>query len=197
MVPEANITFYDTRTLSGAEGWHVEAAARAIKAGWELDQIMEMLGRISAASETIYTLDDLSYLIHGGRISHIKGLLASVLNIKPIIGVGKEDGKYDQRAQARTFKRAVKQMIAQVSRQYAPGSQLYVQVMHANNPEQALAVREQLDALFDCHWLPFAAIAPVLGAHTGPSLIGIAYAPAAVFTALPWITEQAQAPVGA
>ncbi len=34
MVPEANITLYDTKNLSGAEGWHVEGAARAIAAGW-------------------------------------------------------------------------------------------------------------------------------------------------------------------
>ena len=83
MVPEAQVTFYDTKTLSGAEGWHVEAAARAARAGWKMEQVLALLERVTAATDTVYTLATLKYLIHGGRISHLKGLLASVLNIKP------------------------------------------------------------------------------------------------------------------
>ena len=56
----------------------------------------------------LYTLKELKYLIHGGRISHMKGLLASVLNIKPIIGVEKVRGTYVNLGQARSFANAVK-----------------------------------------------------------------------------------------
>jgi len=108
MVPEARVTFFDSLTLSGPQGWQVEAAARAAKAGWDVSQIVDMLTRISAATETIFTLDDLRYLIHGGRVSHIKGLLASLLRISPVIGVSKDEGKYYQRGQARTFRRALR-----------------------------------------------------------------------------------------
>ncbi len=186
LVPEARVTFYDTRTLSGAEGWHVEAAARAAQAGWSMEQIIDVLERVTAATETIYTLDEMRYLIHGGRISHIKGLLASVLRIRPVIGVSKVDGKYYQRGQARTFRRAVNTLVDLIAQQYPEGSELRVQVMHAANPEGAEALKSEMDARFKCHWLPIAAIAPVLGAHTGPTLVGIAYAPQAVFAAFPW-----------
>ncbi|MBN2469140.1 MAG: DegV family protein [Anaerolineae bacterium] len=186
MVPEANVTFYDTRTLSGAEGWHVEAAVRAAMAGWSVEQIIDLLERISAATETVYTLDEMRYLIHGGRISHIKGLLASVLKIRPVIGVGKEDGKYYQRGQARTFKRAISTIVDLMAQQYPEGSHLRVQVMHAMNPDGAEALKQEIDRRFNCHWLGSAAIAPVLGAHTGPTLAGVAYAPQSVFAGLPW-----------
>lgn len=185
-VPEANVTLIDSKTLSGAFGWQVEAAARAIMAGWELPQITDLLARISAATDTIYTLNDLSYLIHGGRISHIKGLLASVLGIRPVIGVEKVGGTYAQMGQARTFKRSAKMLVDLIAKQHEPGMKLRVQVMHAHNPEGAALLRERLDKLFDCTWLPISPIAPVLGAHTGPSLIGVAYGPQAVFEGLPW-----------
>lgn len=94
--PEANITVVDTKTLSAAAGWQVEAAARAIKSGSTLDQVKSLMTLISEASESIYTLNELDYLIHGGRISHMKGLLASVLNIKPLIAVEKVGGTYVQ-----------------------------------------------------------------------------------------------------
>ncbi|MCA9868964.1 MAG: DegV family protein, partial [Anaerolineae bacterium] len=92
LVPEANVTLVDTKTLSVAAGWQVEAAARAVKAGWSKEQILALLARIGEASNSLYTLEELKYLIHGGRISHMKGLIGSILNIKPMIGVEKVNG---------------------------------------------------------------------------------------------------------
>ena len=65
---------------------------------------------MTESTETFFTLSTLKYLIHGGRISHLKGLLASVLNIKPIIHVEKVNGTYAARGQARTINRALDEM---------------------------------------------------------------------------------------
>lgn len=185
LVPEANVTHFDTKTLSAAAGWMVEAAARAAKAGWMKDQILALIKRIGDASESMYTLKELKYLIHGGRISHMKGLIASLLNLKPLIGVEKVHGTYMQLGQQRTFNRAVKGLVDIMSRQHAPGSELRVQVLHAFNPEGAAMLREQIDTIFDCIWRPINPMSLVLGAHTGPSMIGVAYAPQAVFADVP------------
>jgi len=184
MVPEANITIVDTKTLSAAAGWQVEAASQARKAGWPLEKILALLKRIGDASDSIYTLSDLKYLIHGGRISHMKGLIASVLRIKPLIGVEKENGTYVQLGQSRSFKKALRGLVDQMAQAHAPGSALRVQVLHAQNPEAAATLREQIDQRFDCTWLPIGAMSLVLGAHTGPSMVGAAYAPLSAFADL-------------
>ena len=186
LVPEAKVTIVDTKTLSGAEGWQVQAAALAIKAGWTKEQILQLLDRLHSAVDTLYTLATLKYLEHGGRISHLKGLLASVLNIKPIIGVEKEKGVYVQRGQARTLEHAILKIADTVAHQYAPGTALRMQPLHGANPEGALLLKKKLEQLFKCTWLPTGPIAPVLGAHTGPGLVGLVYAPQAVFADLPW-----------
>jgi len=103
MVAEAHVTVLDTKTLSGAAGWQVQAALRVIRAGWSLERIQKKLKEIADAAYTLYTLEELKYLIHGGRIGYIKGLVASVLQIKPLIGVHKELGNYTQEGQARSF----------------------------------------------------------------------------------------------
>ena len=185
MVPEANITIVDTKTLSGAAGWQVAAAARAVKAGWSMEQILPLLARIGDASDSLYTLKELRYLIHGGRISHMKGLIASLLNIKPLIGVEKEGGTYEQLGQARSFKGAVNGLVDLVAGQHTPGSALRVQVLHSANPEGAAMLREQMDQRFDCTWLPLGTLSLVLGAHTGPSMVGVGYAPLDAFADLP------------
>lgn len=184
-VPEANVTIVDTKTLSAAAGWQVEAALRGVQAGWLKEQILALMARIGNASDSLYTLNELKYLIHGGRISHMKGLIASVLHIKPLIGVEKERGKYVQRGQNRSFKGAVKGLVDLIARQYAPGSALRVRVLHAQNPEGAALLREEVDRRFACTWLPLGQLSLVLGAHTGPSMVGVAYAPLEAFARVP------------
>jgi len=185
LVPEANVTHVDTKTLSAGSGWQVEAAARGARAGWPLEQILSLLKGISAATESLYTLKELKYLIHGGRISHLKGLLASLLNIKPLIGVEKVNGTYVQLGQARTFGRALQSVTKHMVSDHPSGSALRTQVLHANNPDGAARLREYVDQTFDCTWMPPGTLSLVLGAHTGPSMVGVAYAPVAAFADVP------------
>ncbi|MFN2149440.1 MAG: DegV family protein [Anaerolineales bacterium] len=181
-VPEANVTVVDTKTLSAAAGWQVHYAAQAAAAGWSKDRILETLRTLSRACESLYTLKELRYLIHGGRISHMKGLLASVLNIKPIIGVDTESGIYVQRGQARSFKNALKGLVNQMESISGGAEKLRVQVLHASNPEGAQELAAMISSRFETDWLPGGQISLVLGAHTGPSMVGAAFAPQAVFT---------------
>ncbi|MCG2769931.1 MAG: DegV family protein [Anaerolineae bacterium] len=185
LVPEANVIHIDTKTLSAAAVWQVKAGARAVKAGWSMERTAALMQSISDASDSLYTLKELKYLIHGGRISHMKGLIASLLNIKPMIGVEKEGGTYSQHGQVRSFKGALQGLVNLMAKQHAPGTALRVQVLYSNNPEGATILREMIDQRFDCTWLPIGPMSLVLGAHTGPSMVGVAYAPLAAFADIP------------
>lgn len=181
LVPEAKVTHVDTKTLSAAAGWQVLAAAKAAKAGWSLERVLALVSQVGAACQGNYTLSDLTYLIHGGRISHMKGLIASVLNIKPVIGVDRLTGKYVQKGQARSFGRALGKLTDLMLSEHSPGSRLLVQVLDSHNPEGAAMLREKIDQLFDCTWIPTKPISLVLGAHTGPSMVSVAFGPMSVF----------------
>lgn len=185
MVPEVNVTHFDAKTLSAAVGWMVEAASRAIRAGWPKEKIISLLETIRDGSESIYTLKELKYLIHGGRISHMKGLIASLLNIKPIIGVEKVGGTYVQMGQERTFNRALEGLVKQMKKFHPVGKELRVQVLHSFNHEGAEALQDMVDKVFKVSWLPLGTMSLVLGAHTGPSMVGVAFAPQEIFDGLP------------
>lgn len=187
MVPEVKVTFWDTKTLSCPEAWQVEAAGRAMQAGWPMERIFELLGKIRQSSEGIYTLDTLKYLIHGGRISHLKGLLASVLQIRPVIGVEKESGKYYTLGQERTSRRTLTKLVNLLTRFYPEGSAVRVQLLHGKNPEGLAILREEMLKCFECHWTPTVEVAPILGAHTGGTLVGLSIGPADLFKEVPGI----------
>jgi DegV family protein with EDD domain len=185
LVPEAKITVWDSRLVSGPLGWMLEAAARCAKLGWSKDRTLALLQELQPETYFIFTVPSLKYLIHGGRISHLKGLLATALGIKPIIGVDNSLGSLTQEGQARTMKRAIQALADHISKQYAPGSAMRMQVLHGDNPEMADTLRKILDERFVCSWMPTGSIAPVLGAHTGPGLVGAFYAPVSLYARIP------------
>ena len=181
MVSEAKVTLVDTKTLSGAQGWQIEATAKAIVAGWSKERILAMVKEISDATELLFTLPSLKYLIHGGRINHLKGLIASLLKIKPVIGVEKVGGTYVQRSTVRTMTAAISKIVELVSEKHPPGSLLRLQILHGNNPEGVESLKQKLEQIYKCNWLPTSLIAPVLGAHTGPGLVGLVFASESAF----------------
>ena len=155
MVPEAKVTFWDTKTLSCPEAWQVEVAARALQGGLAAGPDFQNAGKDRQKCEGIYTLDTLKYLIHGGRISHLKGLLASVLHIRPVIGVDKEDGKYYTLGQERTDEKG-----AAENRRYhcraVPGrhARCACSFCTARTRRRLEILREQMISRFECHWTP-------------------------------------------
>lgn len=181
MVPEARVTIWDTMTLSCPEAWQVEAAAKALNAGWPLARVLALLDRIRSKTEGVFTLDSLKYLIHGGRISHMKGLIASMLHIRPVIAVDKTSGKYYTLVQEMTMKRAIQKIADSLQRFYSEGTRLRVQLLHASNPDAVARLREAVAVRFDCKWVTPVSVGPILGAHTGPTLVGLCVAPLEVF----------------
>jgi fatty acid-binding protein DegV len=115
----------------------------------------------------------------------MKGLIASILNLKPLIGVEKVHGTYDQRGSSRTFPGALRGLVDLIAKQHSPGSALRVQVLHAYNFEGAEQLHSLIDERFRCTWLPAGHLSLVLGAHTGWSMVGVAFAPAAAFEGIP------------
>lgn len=181
MVPEARVTFWDTKTLSCPQAWQVETAVRGLREGWPLEQILEKMAKVRVSCEGIFTLDTLKYLIHGGRISHMKGLLASLMHIRPVIAVDKESGKYVTRSSDRTMRKALQSIAGNLLTLYPEGSRLRVQLLHGNNLEGVAILREIVDKLFQVTWLPVATVGPILGAHTGGGLVGLGAGPQELF----------------
>lgn len=182
MVPEAKVHFFDSKTLSCPLGWQVEAAAKSFSQGWSINEVINYLKSIRLFANGLFTLNDLSYLIHGGRISHLKGLLATALQLKPIIKVDKGTGKYVDAGRGRTMKGAISQIAAIIEKMYGAGTKLRIQLLHGDNLAGVETLRREIESRFDAIFDETLHIAPVLGAHTGPSMVGLSAGPLELFT---------------
>jgi fatty acid-binding protein DegV len=74
-----------------------------------------------------------------------------------------------------------------VLKQHSPRTVLRAQIVHAQNPEGADMLRRAIQKLFTCKWMPDCPISVVLGAHTGPSVVGLAYALESVMAEVPQV----------
>ncbi len=81
-------------------------------------------------------------------------------------------------SQARTFQGALNGIVKIISSIVPAGKPLRVQVVHTQNPQGADQLHSLINPLFKCTWLKKGPISYVLGAHTGPSLVGVCFAPA-------------------
>ena len=172
---EANVSYWDTLTLSGGERFQVMAGALTAKAGWALHSIQERLEKIREKTEVIYTLDTLEYLARGGRIGRVKAIAGALLNLKPVIRVD-ADGKYSTVTTGRTLSKSINAIAGHLFQKYAH-TPVWVTVLHGRFAEKAEVLANELKAKLNIQKLEVIRISPVLGVHTGPGIVGVAVVP--------------------
>ena len=172
---EANVSYWDTLTLSGGERFQVMAAALAARANWALHSIQERLAEIREKTEVIYTLDTLEYLARGGRIGRVKAIAGALLNLKPVIRVD-SDGKYSTVSTGRTLGKSIHAITEHLHNKYAQ-TPLWVTILHGRFAEKADMLANELKARLNIRHFEISRISPVLGVHTGPGIVGAAIVP--------------------
>lgn len=83
--PEARITVIDATVNTVLQGLYVLEAVRLRDAGKGYQETIDRLEEIKSTGRIFFTVGDMEYLKHGGRIGKVAGVAGSVLGIKPII----------------------------------------------------------------------------------------------------------------
>ena len=82
-----NVRVIDSRNLSTGQGLVVLQACKLAKECDDLDEIVEKLNAFTDKGEASCLLDQLQYMVKGGRCSAAAALGANILNLKPCIEV--------------------------------------------------------------------------------------------------------------
>ncbi len=128
-----------------------------------------MKSRRAEAREHVFAaLDTLEYLRKGGRIGGAQAMLGSMLSIKPIISV--LDGAVESAGRVRTRSKALRFLVDQVP----AGKVELISVLHANAPDVDEFLTMLAPTVPDAE-VTVGVIGPVIGVHTGPRVMGIAW----------------------
>jgi len=167
------IKVIDSETAAAAEGLVVLAAARAAASGKSLAEVTEIAQDTVKRVNLYAALDTLYYLVKGGRAPKVAALASSLLKIKPILTISQ--GEAHPLTNPRTTAGAINRMLELMKKKMENGLPLHVAVMHADALDKAILLRDKISSRFDCAELFITEFTPVMGAHTGPGVIAVAF----------------------
>jgi DegV family protein with EDD domain len=159
----------DSLSVSLGHGMMAVQGARWAVAGGTLDEIVAMAEDMARRTKIFATLDTLEYLKRGGRIGAAQALLGSILSIKPCIEV--VDGKVEPGPKQRTRSRSLQWLADQVGAQKGVEN---LAILHGDAPDVD-TLRGLLRAHFPSEEIVVGQLGAVVGAHTGPRTIGVAF----------------------
>ncbi|QLE72026.1 DegV family protein [Streptomyces rectiverticillatus] len=165
----------DTGMVAMALGFCALAAAETADAGGTLDEVVAAAEKRAQGTAAFFYVDTLDYLRRGGRIGAAQALLGSALAVKPLLQL--EGGRIELREKVRTASKAIARL-EEIAVERAGAAPVDIAVHHLAAPDRATLLadrlRERLPALEELH---VSEVGAVIGAHTGPGLLGVVVAP--------------------
>ncbi|HQE92655.1 MAG TPA: DegV family protein [Anaerolineae bacterium] len=172
LVDGTPIRVINSGTAAMAQGFVVLEAARAAAAGANLEEVVARAEEIAAKVHLYATLETLEYLQRGGRIGGAAAWAGGILQITPVLYV--RHGHVEPLARPRTRPRAIQVMVDEMVR-LVNDRPVHVAICQADAREEAEDLKQRVETLFNCTELYVTEFTPVMGAHTGPGLLGVAF----------------------
>lgn len=164
------IRIVDSRSVSMGIGLVVLEAARAAQAGRDLDSVTELAEELVPRTGVIFLLDTLEYLRRGGRIGPASAFLGTLLRFRPLLQI--DEGVVKPLERPRSRRKGIKRIRAHIE---LVGALRSAAVIAANDPVGAADLAQAIGDLVPGDVLAMSTIGPVIGAHAGPGVIGVAY----------------------
>lgn len=173
--PERRIINVDTRCVSGGLGLLVEKTIELYEAGESMQAVLDWIEENKLKIAHRFTVDDLTWLKRGGRVSNASALIGTLLSIKPVLYVDNE-GALVAISKARGRKKALAEIIAGVISDIKNPDGMIIRINHADCLEDAEFVKEQILATYpSIKEISINNLGVVIGAHTGPGLLAVFY----------------------
>lgn len=166
------IHVFDSRSASIGETLLLITAGEMIEKGHSLDEVWRQLEQERENSFAYFTIDSLTHLVKGGRLTKTQGIVGSMLSVKPILQITSE-GTIEVAEKVRSTKRALQTMVSKAKERNIDFSKKRVAIVHTwgteTVPELMQLVRQELAPTEIVEGL----IGPTIGTHVGPGGIAL------------------------
>ena len=169
MKRKCRVEVIDSLSAVMAQGLIVIAAARAANSEASLDEVMSLTHNNIPRADVRMAFDTLEYLRKGGRIGKAKTFLGMVLKVSPILGI--RDGEAYPFAREHSRPKAI-DYLYDFAASFSHIDEMAVE--HATTPDEAEILIERLGAKFPKERIYRSKVSPVIGAHVGPRVLGVA-----------------------
>jgi len=169
--PKLAVEVVDSKILSMGEGMLVLECAKTLQETGSIPMAVERVRQLREGMLGAFIIRTLEYLRKGGRIGLVESVLGNMLDLKPVIFVN-DDGIYQTLAKARGFNGARSALLQEFQRRYGDRP-VRIAVVYGDGREEAENLLEAAKGMVNVVDSMVAQVSPVLGAHTGASLLGL------------------------
>jgi DegV family protein with EDD domain len=167
------ITVLDSMHVSGSLGLQVLRVAKAIEEGMTHREIVDKFHTWRLNSRIYVSVRDLKNMIRGGRVSPLKGLVARILNMKPIVSMDSE-GKSSLFDKAFSQRANMKKVMKHVEKFTGEQKLWNYIILHAEAEDTAAWFTAEMKALTGKDPVSLVNISPVIGLSAGRGTAAIA-----------------------
>lgn len=177
--PQAQITVIDSTMDTVLQGLYVLEAVKLRDGGYSYEDAVKRLEEIKGSGRIFFTVGDMEYLKHGGRIGKVSAVAGSVLGIRPVITLrqGEIFPSGIGRGRKHTTEKALKLLAEYLKDSGKDVERFSVCIGFGYDREEAVAFREH--ALETLHAkglsvkdIPLFQIGATISVHTGPYPLG-------------------------
>ncbi|MCI5954222.1 MAG: DegV family protein [Lachnospiraceae bacterium] len=177
--PGAEITVIDSCINTVLQGLYVLEAVKLRDAGTSYRDAVARLEQIKGTGRIFFTIGDMEYLKHGGRIGKVTAVAGSVLGIRPVITL-KNGEIYPSgigRSRKRTTEKALELLLDYIGSSHLPVDCYSIVLGYGYDMEEGKELRDHaLEVLhgrgIDVKEIPVCQIGATIGVHTGPYPLG-------------------------
>jgi len=167
------ISVFDSHHLSGTLGLLVWRAAMAIEQGRSHDEILQLLREWQQKTRILVSAKTLKNFVRSGRISRMKGFIANLLNLKPIISLD-ENGKTVLFDKAFSQRGNIKKVLKTIDRSMRENKVWKYSLLHAHDPQGIEWYARQIKRVLGKEPEFILDISPAIGLHAGLGAAAIA-----------------------
>jgi DegV family protein with EDD domain len=169
---EGDVEVVDSTSAAMAEGFVALEAARAAARSDSLSEIVARAAEIARSARLYATVDSFEYLRKSGRVTKLQAYAATVLDIKPVFAF--KDGEAVPVSRSRTKRKALARIVEVAVAEMAAGP-VHLAALHAAALAEAEELAERVAARVKVVETIVTEVTPVIGAHKGPGLVGVAF----------------------
>lgn len=140
---EKDIYVFNSRSASVGESLITKKIMECEAMGMSFQEVIDSVEDYIDGQNTYFVLESLETLRKNGRLTGLKALAASVLNIKPVMGATKQ-GIIIQHGQARGVNKALAKMVDRVAEEIVHPQEKTLGIAHCNCPQRAEMVKEMI-----------------------------------------------------
>ncbi|MCE7733643.1 MAG: DegV family protein [Candidatus Heimdallarchaeota archaeon] len=174
-IDKVDYRIYDSTGTSQYQGLITIQAARLARLGYSLDEIVSKIDEIKGRTVAYAVVNNLDYLVRGGRLPRAKGALGNLLGKTPILEVN--NSKLEAIDSPSGLDNAIKVILHLLAQQFPPDEPILAAVMHSENTLKATETSNSILESFNVSELYHSKFGPTIGANVGPGSIGVAFSP--------------------